>query len=133
MQLIAMKQRVGRAKADEMALPTLIFLDSAARGKANIAHENSLVKLVVINQVIGSKSGNRAFYDIAIKAGQAMLKACSRQAELLSFTTGEYQAVRKMVVSYLRILPTLEVSMLAFACTQAEAIIASMARIEVAP
>jgi len=123
---VALKQRVGKKEADKIALPTLIYLDSVARGQGGIAAENSLVKLVVMTQIIANLANNRAFYEIAVIAGQQLLKACKRQEEMLRFTTGELKAMRKMVSAYLRILPLLEVKALATACMQSEAMIGNL-------
>lgn len=123
---VALKQRVGKEEADKIALPTLIYLDSAARGQGGVAAENSLVKLVVMTQIIANLANNRAFYDIAVAAGQQLLKACKRQEEMLRFTTGELKAMRKMVSAYLRILPLLEVKALATACMQSESMIGNL-------
>lgn len=124
--LIAMKQKIGIADANTIALPILIYLDAAHRGKANIEAENSLVRLVVMTQVIGSMAKNRAFYDVALRAGVAMMSACGRQAALLSFTTGEYRAVRAMIAAYLRILPTMEISLLTRASVRSAEIVSGM-------
>jgi hypothetical protein len=108
-------------------LPTLLYLDSAKRGQGSIGAENALVRTVVIAQVIGSRSGNKAFYDCACRAGVQLAKAAGRGADLLALTTGEYMAMRHMVASYLRILPTLQVQMLVYAHRRAEELILEMA------
>ena len=127
LEFMALKTRVGHEKADELALPTLLYLDSAKRGMGSLAAENALVRTVVIAQVIGSKSGTRAFYDCACRAGVQLAKAAGRGADLLALTTGEYSALRHMVASYLRILPTLQIQMLAYSHMQAERLIMEMA------
>lgn len=126
LDLIALKHRVGHEHADQQALPILIYFDAAARGQGNATAENALVRLVVIAQCIGSKSGNRAFYDTACAAGAALFSAAGRGRELLAFTTGEHKAMRKMVNAYLRVLPTLEVAMLVVCCQRADEIIKRM-------
>lgn len=125
-ELLVAKQRVGNVETERHALPVLLYLDAAHRGQGCIAAENALVRLTLIVQVLGSKSGNRALYDIGCKAGQALFTAAGRGAELLAFTTGEYQAMRKLVNSYLRVLPGLQILMLAFACGRADELIAEM-------
>lgn len=125
-ELMVAKQRIGDEEANRHALPVLLYLDAAHRGQGCIAAENALVRLVLIVQVLGSKSGNRALYDIGCKGGQALFTAAGRGAELLAFTTGEYQAMRKPVNSYLRVLPGLQILMLTFACGRADELIAEM-------
>lgn len=124
--LIVLNQRVGAEEADRQALPILIYFDAAWRGQGGIAAENALLRLVIIGQVIGSKSNNRAFYDVACAGGLALLKAAQRGNELLAFTTGEYQAMRKLVRSYLRVLPDLTIKMLLFAFKRADETISNM-------
>ena len=124
--LMVAKQRVGQEEADRHALPVLLYLDAAHRGRGCIAAENALVRLVVIVQVLGSKSGNRALYDIGCAAGTALFSAAGRGQELLALTTGEYKAMRKLVSAYLRVLPGLQLVMLGFACKRADELISEM-------
>ena len=121
--LVALKQRVGSEYADAQALPILIYLDSICRGQGFIAAENALVRIVVIAQVLASKSGNRALYNVACAGGKAVFSAASRGRDLLAFTTGEHKAVHALIRAYLHVLPMLEVSMFVHAASQAEAII----------
>lgn len=125
-ELMVAKQRIGNEEADQHALPILLYLDAAHRGQGCISAENALLRLVLVVQVLGSKSGNRALYDIGCKGVQALFTAAGRGAELLAFTTGEYQAMRKLVSAYLRVLPGLQIIMLAFACKRADEIIEEM-------
>ena len=121
--LVALKQRVGSEYANEQALPILIYLDAVCRGHGFIAAENALVRIVVIAQVLASRSGNRALYNVACAGGKAVFSAASRGRDLLAFTTGEHKAVHALVRAYLRILPMLEVAMFVHAASQAESII----------
>lgn len=125
-EMLVAKQRIGSEEADQHALPVLLYLDAAHRGQGCIAAENALVRLVLIVQVLGSKSGNRALYEISVKAAQSLFTAAGRGQELLAFTTGEYKAMRKLVSAYLRVLPGLQIIMLAFACNRADELIAEM-------
>lgn len=121
--LIALKQKVGPNKANEIGLLLLIYLDCVHRGQGIVAAENALIRLVVMAQIIGSHSANRPFFDIALEGGRQLLRACGRRTELLSFTTGEYKAVARMLLLYLRALPNMEVAMLMHASLQADQII----------
>ena len=92
--LVALKQRVGSEYADAQALPILIYLDAVCRGQGFIAAENALVRIVVIAQVLGSKSGNRALYDVACAGGKAVFSAAGRERDLLEvFGIGELRRI----------------------------------------
>lgn len=123
LDVIAMNQKVGQADTDAIALPVLIHLDIAHRGLGDANCANFLTKHILIALTIGSKSGNRPFYDIAGDAYDALRKACARPTEVLSFTTSEYKAMRRMIGAYLRVLPTATVGMMNFACMNAERIL----------
>lgn len=120
---MAAHQKVGQDDANEIALPVLIHLDAAHRGRGDANTANFLTKHILIALTIGSKSGNRPFYDIAGAAYDALRKACYRPTDLLSFTTGEYQAMKRWIASYLRVLPTATVGMMNFACANAQRIL----------
>lgn len=113
MALIARKQRIGQADADEIALPLLVCLDAAKRGQAPHAHANTLSQHVLAAVILWAKQDKKALYAEACAAWQAMVKACARPTQLLDLTTGEYQAIRKALAHYLKALPLLEVGTLA--------------------
>lgn len=125
-QMIALKQKIGAEDANNFAFPILVYLDAAKRGQGFIMAENALVRWIAMAQVIGSKSGNRAFYNLAVEAGGALFKACGRGEELLALTTGEYAALKKLMAAYLRILPDMQVKLFVFAANRAEELIAKM-------
>lgn len=126
LMVMAAHQKVGQDDTDMMALPVLIHLDIAKRGQADATCANFLTKHILVALSLGSKSGNRAFYDLAGRAYDALAKAAARPDEFLRLTTGEYQALRSMVSAYLRVLPTVTVGMLNLACANAERILAEM-------
>lgn len=123
LDVIAMNQKVGQQDTDAIALPVLIHLDIAHRGQGDANCANFLTKHILIALTIGSKSGNRAFYDMAGAAYDALAKACARPTNLLSLTTVEYQVMRRLIAAYLRVLPTATVGMMNFACMNAERIL----------
>lgn len=116
-------QKVGQEDADAIALPVLIHFDMAHRGKADTNCVNYLTQHILIAITIGSKSGNKAFHGMATDAYNALYRACGRPGELVSLTTGEYQAMRRMFAAYVRILPTATVKLLNFACGNAKRIL----------
>lgn len=120
LEVIAMHQKVGKDDADQIQLPVLIHFDAAKRGQGTADSANFLTKHIVIALILGSKSGNRAFYDLAGHAYDAMHKACERQTEYLDFTTGEYQAMRKWIEAYFKAMPAVSVGMMNYACQEAQ-------------
>lgn len=126
--VIGVHQKVGQEDTDAIALPVLCHLDAAHRGQADAAGANFLTKHIVIALTLGSKAGNRAFYDIAGAAYDALRKACMRPTEVLSFTTAEYQAMKRWIGAYLRVLPTCTVLALNHACKNAERVLADLDR-----
>lgn len=126
LDVLVAHQKVGQADADSIALPLLIHLDIAHRGKGDANCANFLTKHLIIALTLGSKAGNRAFYDMAGAAYDALRKACSRPTDTLSFTTGEYQAVKTLVAAYLRIIPGVTVLAMNHACANAQRILDGM-------
>lgn len=126
--VMAAHQKVGQADTDMIALPVLVHLDMAKRGQADANCANFLTKHILIALSLGSKCGNRAFYDLAGKAWDQLAKAAARPDELLRLTTGEYQALRRMISAYLRIMPTVSVGALNVACANADKILNDMVK-----
>lgn len=123
---LVMNQKVGASDAELIALPVLIHFDIAHRGQGDANCANFLTKHILIALTLGSKSGNRAFYDVASAAYETLAKACARPTDLLSFTTGEYQSMRRWIGAYLRVLPSVSVGMMNFACANANEIISNL-------
>lgn len=93
----------------EIQLAVLIMLDAAKRGQATASMANTLTDHVAACQVLWGNRANRALYDKAIAAWQALCKACQRPTELLDLTTGEYHTIRQVLALYLNQLPTMKV------------------------
>lgn len=126
LDVMAAHKKVGQADTDTIALPVLVHLDIAHRGMGDATCANFLTKHILIAMSIGSKSGNRPFYDLCGKAWGALKKAAERPDELLRLTTGEYQTLRKMFGAYLRMMPTMSVGLLNMACANADRILSEM-------
>lgn len=119
---LAGHQKVGREDTDAIALPVLIHFDAAHRGKGSAESANFLTRHILIAMTIGSKSGNRAFYDLCGGAYDALRNACNRQTEFLAFTTGEYQAMKRWIGAYFRVMPTCTVMLMNYAAQNAQRI-----------
>lgn len=121
---IAGKQRVGQEDADDLVLPTLIYLDAAKRGACPHAGYNSLATTLLAAASIASQTKSKRFYDIVNSAYQMLVKAGLRPTALLDLTTTEYQAVRSAIAWYVRSLPVIEVGVLSRAYARAQAMMA---------
>jgi len=119
LDILAGKQLVQQVDADKIAMLVLVALDAAKRGRAPAGLANTLTEHLLASAAIWSRQGNRPMYDIAVKAWNALLKACARPTELLDLTTGEYAAIRLAISNYLRALPRIEVGVLAVAFDKA--------------
>lgn len=108
-------QKVGQEDADKIALPVLCHLDAAKRGQGNGATADFLFQHLLTAQIMASKGGNKLIYNMSADAIAALIKAIARPSNLLNLTTGEYQAIRKCISAYLRILPTATVMAVGYA------------------
>lgn len=115
------KQRVGQEEADDLVLPTMLYLDAAKRGACPHAGYNSLATTLLAAASIASQTKSQRFYDLINQAYQMLVKAGLRPTELLDLTTTEYQAIRSALVWYVRSLPMVEVGVLSRAYARAQA------------
>lgn len=118
------KTRVGQEKADELALPTMIYLDAAKRGACPHAGYNSLATTLLAAAAIASMTQSKRFYDMVHSAYNLLVKAGLRPTALLDLTTTEYNAIRSALAWYVRSLPMVEVGVLTKAYARAEAMMA---------
>lgn len=115
------KQKVGRADADQIALPVLISLDAAKRAAATPVLANNLTKHLLIALAIWNRlAPSKPQYAHAVAGFNALVKACQRPTELLDLTTTEYKEIRTAVNEYLRALPQIEIGVMSWACKLAE-------------
>lgn len=121
---IAGKQRVGQEDADDLTLPTLIYLDAAKRGACPHAGYNSLATTLLAAASIASQTKSKRFYDIVNSAYNMLVKAGLRPTALLDLTTTEYQAIRSAIAWYVRSLPVIEIGVLSRAYARAQAMMA---------
>lgn len=112
LMVIAGKTKIQPEDVDAIALPILIALDAAKRGKAPNSLSNTLARNMLAAAYIMTKNGNHAMYMSVADAWTALKSACERPTQLLDLTTKEYQALRKGVSTYLRTLPHIEAAML---------------------
>lgn len=110
LNLIAMKQKVGQADADTIALPLLAHLDGAKRGRGSVGCHQFLTLHLIIAVAIASQIGARKFYDQGVAAYAALEKSAARPTKELDLTTGEYKVIRAAFASYLCALPQLEIA-----------------------
>jgi hypothetical protein len=121
---LAGKQRVGQEEADELTLPTLVYLDAAKRGACPHAGYNSLATTLLAAASIAQQTKSKRFYDLVNAAYNMLVKAGLRPTALLDLTTTEYQAIRSAIAWYVRSLPVIEVGVLSRAYARAQAMMA---------
>lgn len=122
--IIAAKTPVGQEKADELTLPTMIYLDAAKRGACPHAGYNSLATTLLAAASIASQTKSKTYYDLVHKAYDLLVKAGLRPTALLDLTTAEYTAIRAALMWYVRSLPTVHVGVLSRAYARAQAMMA---------
>lgn len=118
------KTRVGQEKADELALPTLVYLDAAKRGACPHAGYNSLATTLLAAASIASQTQSKRFYDMVHSAYNLLVKAGLRPTALLDLTTAEYQSIRSALAWDVKSLPMVEVGTLSKAYARAQAMMA---------
>lgn len=111
--IIGGKQKVGKDASDEVAQLVLCHFDAAKRGQCDSGGAHVLSANLVMAQCIAAWTQSRAFYDRTAKAILQLGRACARQPELVSLTTGEYRDIREALSWYLRALPNVESAMFA--------------------
>lgn len=128
LEVLALHQKVGQEDTDAIALPLLLHLDAAHRGRGNTASADFLFQHLVTAQIMASRAGNRVIYNLSMNAINALVKAIARPTDTLSFTTGEYQAIRKCIAVYLRVMPTATVKAVAYAGHKAVEVLRKMVK-----
>lgn len=118
-ELIARKQRVGTDDADAISLQVMIHLDAAKRAQCTAPGANYLTKHLIIASYIAAKAKSRRFHDQVTAAYSALEKASARPTKLLDLATGEHQAIRVAIRTYLCALPNVEVGTMGDACATA--------------
>lgn len=118
-QVIAAKGKLLPADVAELSLRVLISLDTAKRAACPPALANFMTMHLIMAVAIGSQMRNKTFFDMAMKAYDALFKASQRPTPLLDLTTGEYAAIRRAIKYYLGHLPHVELGLFNFAAQHA--------------
>lgn len=121
--VIAAKNKLPQSDVDDIHWDALIALDAAKRGKATGHLANKLRDHVMTCVVLWRNKGNRALYENAVEAWNALVKAFQRPTELLDLTTTEYQLIRRSLSYYLRAIPQLEIGVLTGSFIEAQRVI----------
>jgi hypothetical protein len=108
----AMKAKVGRDDANQIALHLLLNFDMAERGLGDERCAHVLAKHLLIALAIGERSNIKALHEAAGDGYEALEKVCKRQTEFLAFTMRDYRAIRRAVVAYLQVLPNVAVGLM---------------------
>lgn len=94
-------------------------LDAAKRAAAAPAVANTLTEHLLTSAAIWSITGNKPLYMVAVKAWDALRKACARPTHLLDLTTGECAAIRRAISNYARALLKIEMGVMVAAQAKA--------------
>lgn len=121
--VVAGKASIPQEDIDDIHLEALIALDAAKRGQATGYLANKLRDHVMTCVVLWRNKGNRALYENAIHAWNALVKAFQRPTQLLDLTTTEYQLIRRSMSYYLRAIPKLEIGVLTASFLEAQRVI----------
>ena len=120
--LLAAKTKLTPEEVTDIALRNLIWLDLLKENKADDAICGQITRNLVITQIIAADKQSRALYDmscIGIKAFmKAMIRKDSRDMPFMDLSTDEFKAVKKVLISYGRILPQLDNGLLIGANTR---------------
>lgn len=119
LHLVVGKQKVGQEDADKIAMPLLIHLDAAKRGQGTNAGCNTLAEHLIAASLIAAATRSKAFHAQVTQAYVMLKKAAERPTQALDLTTGEYQAIRAAIGTYVRALPEIEIAVMRGAMQEA--------------
>lgn len=119
-ELIALKQKVGREYADEVALFVLVHFDAAKRGRLGAIGYNFISRHLVQAYFIAARLKDKEALRRIQAAGDAWRAAGGRPGDDASLTTGEYKAMCDGLKLYFRALPKIEVATYRQACNVAD-------------
>lgn len=110
--LLAAKTKLTPEEVTDLALPNLIWLDLLKENKADDAICGQITRNLVITQIIAADKQSRALYDMSCIGIKAFMSAMTRKDErnmpFMELSTPELKAVKKVLLSYGRILPQLD-------------------------
>jgi hypothetical protein len=110
--LLAAKTKPTPEEVTDIALRNLIWLDLLKENKADDAICGQITRNLVITQIIAADKQSRALYDMSCIGIKSFLKAMERKDDrdmkYMELSTDEFKAVKKVLISFGRILPQLD-------------------------
>jgi hypothetical protein len=110
--LLAAKTKLTPEEVTDIALRNLIWLDLLKENKADDAICGQITRNLVITQIIAADKQSRALYDMSCIGIKSFLKAMERKDDrdmkYMELSTDEFKAVKKVLISFGRILPQLD-------------------------
>ena len=110
--LLAAKTKLTPDEVTDIALRNLIWLDLLKENKADDAICGQITRNLVITQIIAADKQSRALYDMSCIGIKSFLKAMERKDDrglsFMDLSTDEFKAVKKVLISFGRILPQLD-------------------------
>jgi len=110
--LLAAKTKPTPEEVTDIALRNLIWLDLLKEKKADDAICGQITRNLVITQIIAADKQSRALYDMSCIGIKSFLKAMERKDDrdmkYMELSTDEFKAVKKVLISFGRILPQLD-------------------------
>ena len=110
--LLAAKTKLTPDEVTDISLRNLIWLDLLKENKADDAICGQITRNLVITQIIAADKQSRALYDMSCIGIKAFMKAMERKDDrdmkFMDLSTDEFKAVKKVLISFGRILPQLD-------------------------
>lgn len=110
--LLAAKTKLKPEEVVDIDLRNMIWLDLLKSNKADDSVCGQITRNLVLTQIIAADKQSRALYDMSCIGIKAFMKAMIRKDErglnFMDLSTDEFKAVKKVLLSYGRILPQLD-------------------------
>jgi hypothetical protein len=110
--LLAAKTKLQPEEVIDIDLRNMIWLDLLKSNKADDNVCGQITRNLVLTQIIAADKQSRALYDMSCIGIKAFLKAMERKDDrdmkFIDLSTDEFKAVKKVLISYGRILPQLD-------------------------
>ncbi|ACG60394.1 hypothetical protein phiPLPE_72 [Iodobacter phage PhiPLPE] len=111
--LMAAKTKLLPDEVVDIDVRNMLWLDMLKSKKADDGICGQITRNLVLAQVIAADKQSRALYDISCDGIRAFMKAMirkeERNADVVDLSTDEFKAVKKVLLSYSKILPQLDV------------------------
>lgn len=107
--LMAAKTKLLPDEVVDIDVRNMLWLDMLKSKKADDGICGQITRNLVLAQVIASDKQSRALYDISCDGIRALIRKEERNSDVVDLSTDEFKAVKKVLLSYSKILPQLDV------------------------